>query len=311
MTRHMRLNDVELRTLDAWRHGNGERTRAMPDDMDAWISLALRLALLACRHVRAARLGDLDGPVDFKPDRSPFTAVELHVEKIIQRELAGAPAPVSFIGEETSIGDGANHITLAVDPIDGTWSLLNRTETAATSLALARDGQTFLGVVANPATGEIAYAAEGRVPRLLQLSAFGEVDRAVNLPIPPAGPEGLLVSLHPQRAAGPVARALARAWQDGELDMVRSAGGAPSLGLLEVAKGNFVYVNLWDRRESAAWDLAAGLMLVRAAGGEAVDLAGQPIRHTGHRGPFIAALDAADRARVVELTRHSLAATRE
>jgi fructose-1,6-bisphosphatase/inositol monophosphatase family enzyme len=76
-----------------------------------------------------------------------------------------------------------------------------------------------------------------------------------------------------------------------------------------VAKGNFVYVNLWDRRESAAWDLAAGLMLVRTAGGEAVDLNGQPVRHIGHRGPFIAALDAADRARVVELTRHALTAS--
>jgi myo-inositol-1(or 4)-monophosphatase len=306
----MRLNDVELRVLAAWRHDeNDDGTRAMPDEQDVWIGLALRLALLACRHVRSCRLGDLDGPVDFKPDRSPLTAVELHVEQIIMRELARAPTPVTFIGEETSNGDVAKRITLAVDPIDGTWSLLNRTETAATSLALARDRQTFLGVVANPATGEIAYAAEGRVPRLLQLSAFGEADRAVNLPIPPAGPEGLLVSLHPQRAAGPVANALARAWQKGELDMVRSAGGAPSLGLLEVAKGNFVYVNLWDRRESAAWDLAAGLMLVRTAGGEAVDLNGQPVRHIGHRGPFIAALDAADRARVVELTRHALTAS--
>lgn len=306
----MRLNDLELAALTAWRHDqNGDGTpHPVTDDLDRWIGLALRLALLASRHVRSRRLGDLGGPVDFKPDHSPLTAVELHVEAIIKRELSRAPAPVTFIGEETSEGDSAHRVTLAVDPIDGTWSLLNRTETAATSLALARDGQTFLGVVANPATGEIAYAADGRVPRLLQLSAFGEADRAVNLPIPPAGPEGLLVSLHPQRAAGPVAKALARAWRDGELDMVRSAGGAPSLGLLEVAKGNFVYVNLWDRRESAAWDLAAGLMLVRSAGGEAVDLDGRPVRHTGHRGPFVAALDATDRASVVELTRSALAA---
>jgi myo-inositol-1(or 4)-monophosphatase len=306
----MQLNDLEVRTLTAWRHRkNGDGALSAPDDIDAWIGLALRLALLASRHVRASRLGDLHGPIDFKSDLSPRTAVELQVEQIILRELARTPVPVTFIGEETSSGPGTCSISLAVDPVDGTWSLLNRTETAATSLALARDGQTFLGVVANPATGEIAYAAEERTPRLLQLSAFGEADRAVSLPIPRVGPEGLLVSLHPQRAAGPVAKALARAWQAGELDMVRSAGGAPSLGLLEVAKGNFVYLNLWDRRESAAWDLAAGLMLVRAAGGEAVDLEGQPVRHIGHRGPFVASLDAADRARVVELTRRALALT--
>jgi len=39
-----------------------------------------------------------------------------------------------------------------------------------------------------------------------------------------------------------------------------------------------------------------------------VDLDGQPVCHIGHRGPFIAALDATDRARVVELTRNALAA---
>ena len=95
----MRLNDLELAALTAWRHDvNGDGTRAAPDNLDSWIGLALRLALLASRHVRSRRLGDLDGPVDFKPDRSPLTAVELHVEQIIMRELARAPAPVTFIG---------------------------------------------------------------------------------------------------------------------------------------------------------------------------------------------------------------------
>lgn len=305
----MLLSPLERDVVACWRGtSNGMRIHDPPTGIDEWLRLALRLSLLSCRLVRSSRLGDLDGPVILKSDTSPLTSIELQIERLLVRELSKIPLPITFIGEESvSTADGSN-ITLAVDPIDGTWSLLNRTETAATSLALLRDGQAFVSVVANPATAEVAYVAEGGTPRLLQLSAFGEPDRAVDLPIPPAGPEGLLVSLHPQRAAGPVAKAFSRAWQDGELDMVRSAGGAPSLGLLEAAKGNFVYVNLWDRREAAAWDLAAGLMLVRAAGGEAVDLDGTPVRVVGHRGPFVAALHDEDRERVLLLTQRALSA---
>jgi myo-inositol-1(or 4)-monophosphatase len=305
----MLLNAFERECLAAWRgSSDGQQGRAPTGAADSWLRLALRLSLLSCRLVRSSRLGGLDGSVAMKSDASPVTAIELQIERLIVQELAHAPIPVTFLGEESSSVEGGSPITLAVDPIDGTWSLLNRTETAATSLAFLRDGQTFVSVVANPATAEIAYTAEGFPPRLLQLSAFGESDHAVDLPIPPAGPGGLLVSLHPQRAAGPVAQALSRAWQEGELDMLRSTGGAPSLGLLEAAKGSFVYVNLWDRRNSAAWDLAAGLMLVRAAGGEAVDLEGNPVRHTGHRGPFVAALHAGDRERVAALMVRALAA---
>jgi fructose-1,6-bisphosphatase/inositol monophosphatase family enzyme len=122
----------------------------------------------------------------------------------------------------------------------------------------------------------------------------------------PAGPGGLLVSLQPHRSASAIASRLAQAWEAGELDMVRAPGGAPTLGLLEAAKGNFVYVNLWDRRETAAWDLAAGILLVRAAGGEVVDLDGKPVRSIGHRGPIVAALRREDRDRVATLVRNAV-----
>jgi 3'-phosphoadenosine 5'-phosphosulfate (PAPS) 3'-phosphatase len=264
----MHLNDLERKVLASWRANGGASGRTHEfEALDAWITLILRLGLLASRHVRAARLGDLGGDVVFKADRTPLTAVDLQIERLIVDQLSTAPFPVSFIGEETPPTGPPQRVALAVDPIDGTWSLLNRTETAATSFALMRDGAVFVAAVANPATAEIAYVAEGRSPRLLQLSAFGEGDHAVDLPIPPAGPEGLLVSLHPHRTAEPVAKALARAWQAGELDMVRSAGG------------------------------------------EAVDLSGNPIRETGHRGPFVAALNAADRERVAGIALRALAET--
>jgi fructose-1,6-bisphosphatase/inositol monophosphatase family enzyme len=303
----MELDELEREVLKAWRNpaGSTQRVRAA-DGPEALLRLTLRLSLLASRLVRSARLGDFERSVTLKSDGSPVSSIERRIEEMIAAELRRSGTALRLIGEESPSGDAGAGLVLAVDPIDGTWSLLNRCETAATSLVLLNDGLPLLSVVSNPATAEIAYTIAGRTPRLLQLSAFGEPDRAVDLPIPPAGPKGLLVSLHPQRAAFAVVSTFSRAWCDGEIDMVRAPGGAPSLGLLEAAKGSFVYVNLWDRRDSAPWDLWAGLTVLRAAGGEAVDPSGLPIQGTGHRGPLIAALEAEDRALVAAIIQRAL-----
>lgn len=298
----MMPSDFEQEVLAAWRAGEPAPTDVRSEeDPAAWVHLVLHFALVSAQIIRTARLGDLDGATVLKNDGSPMTAIEPLIEEQIGRELLRHRIPVALIGEETAPGRPADGMSMAIDPVDGTWSLVNRTETVATNIALFRDGRVRVGAVTNPATAEIAYVADGYPPRLLQLDALGEGDRAVTLPILPAGPQGLLVSLHPHRSATAIAARLAQAWEAGELDMVRAPGGAPSLGLLEAAKGNFVYVNLWDRRESSAWDLAAGMLLVRSAGGEVVDLAGQPVRPIGHRGPFVAALRREDRDRVATL----------
>lgn len=307
MTPNMMPGEFEAELLTSWRSGSTAPTRVSnADEPSAWIPLALHFALVASRIIRTARLGDLDGAAVLKGDGSPVTALERFIEEQIEAELRNHEIPLELIGEETAPTRPGPGFSLAIDPVDGTWSLVNRTETLATSLAIFRDGEPIVGVIANPATAEIAYGAIGHPPRLLQLGAFGEGDRGVTLPIPPAGPEGLLVSLHPQRAATPIAGKLSRAWAAGELDMVRAPGGAPSLGLLEAAKGAFAYVNLWGRRETAAWDLAAGMLIVRGAGGDVVDLDGCAVKTEGHRGPFVAALRAQDRERVVALVRSAL-----
>jgi fructose-1,6-bisphosphatase/inositol monophosphatase family enzyme len=88
--------------------------------------------------------------------------------------------------------------------------------------------------------------------------------------------------------------------------MVRSTGGSPAWGLLDASKGRYVYANLWADTPSTAFDLAAGVLLVRKAGGEVVDLEGNPIEVLGHRGPFIAAIDDDSRNRIVEIVRESV-----
>ena len=87
--------------------------------------------------------------------------------------------------------------------------------------------------------------------------------------------------------------------------MVKLPGGSPLWAMLEAAKGSFVYVNLWSRRAAQAYDLAAGIMLVRGAGGDVTDLAGKPIKTTDHRGTFVAGIDREARRKVAAIVRSS------
>ena len=62
-------------------------------------------------------------------------------------------------------------------------------------------------------------------------------------------------------------------------------------------------MNAWGKRPAEPFDLAAGVLLVRGAGGEVTDLDGNPIDEAVHAGPWIAGLEAGQRARVAHVVR--------
>jgi fructose-1,6-bisphosphatase/inositol monophosphatase family enzyme len=161
-------------------------------------------------------------------------------------------------------------------------------------------------MIQNPVTGEVAYAGEGNGARLIQLSLFGEPDRARDLPCERVRAESVLVNLQPQRDAADAAAALFAAWGRGTVHMLKLTGGSPSWSLLEAAKGSFVYVNLWTTRPADPFDLAAGVLLVREAGGDVTDLDGIPIDAATHSGPFIAATDAKSRDELASIIKRSM-----
>ena len=120
---------------------------------------------------------------------------------------------------------------------------------------------------------------------------------------------GLLDNVHPNRAAEGLVSALFDAWSQRAIRMLKMPGGSPAWALLEAAKGSFVYVNLWPGEPAVPYDLAAGVALVRGAGGEVVDLAGDPIVADGHQGPFIAGIKREEREQVAQIARPALADT--
>ena len=300
------LTPTETACLDAFRAGSDAAHGPAAHDEDGWVAFGLRLLLDAGRMVRSVRgaLGPAD--VSIKNDGSAVTTVDTAIEEMFRERLAAFDPRAGVVGEEGGGSLPASGVGVAIDPVDGTWALVNDTETCATTLAIFRDGEPSLGMVSNPATGEIAYAPVPGAARLLQLSLFGEDDRADVLPRPRLDGGGPLVSVHPSRRAGPLVAALYRAWRDDEVSLVRAPGGSPAWALAEAAKGSFVYVNLWSRAPAAAYDLVAGTLVVRGAGGDVTDLEGSPIDAVRHAGPFVAGTDAASRRVVAGRCREAL-----
>jgi len=298
----MTLTALEKSVLSSFRD---RRFPPQPtgDDRADWVTFGLAVALEAARLLRKNGPSVDIGEVDLKGDGSPVTELDRQVEEMACKALAAFRPETAVVGEE---GGGELPIdgpAVAIDPVDGTWAYISGTGTAATTLAVFTDEVPFLGVIANPTTGEIAYAERGGEGRLIQVAVFGEPDAAHRLPLGGADPEKILVNVQPSRVARSTVDALYREWNERRINSVRSPGGSPAWALLEAAKGRFSYVNLWSKRPSEAYDLAAGVLLVRAAGGEVVGLDGEPIDPVRHAGPFVAGIHADARSTLLEIIR--------
>jgi fructose-1,6-bisphosphatase/inositol monophosphatase family enzyme len=274
------------------------------DDPRGWLRFCLCAALEACDAIRPLRLSSFADAAAFKSDGSPATRWEEGVELRLAEHLRRVAPEAALVGEETGVELPDKGYALGVDPVDGTWALLGRTPALSTSLVLVRDRVPLLGLVLNPATGELGYALTGSRARLVQLGLRGQPHVATWLPCDRVG-SPLLVNLHPSRAGRSLSDALYAAWGRDELRMVRAAGGSPAWALLEAAKGSFVYVNLWRQRASQIYDLAGAVLLLRSAGGEVLGVSGQPVDPLNHRGLLVAGARREDCEAVLALVREA------
>ena len=202
--------------------------------------------------------------------------VDLAAESLA-REVVVARHPDAVVVAEESSPEAATGAPLAfvVDPLDGTTNFLHGYPEYAVSIAAVREGVPVAGTVLNGATGELFTATAGGGTRRngepVRVSAIEQPSRAlVGTGFPFKHPE----QVEPYLAQmGRVIRATSG---------IRRAGAA-ALDLADVACGRFEA--FWEL-SLAPWDIAAGILLVREAGGRITDLAGRdaPIAH----GPIVA-----------------------
>lgn len=206
------------------------------------------------------------GPADF------VTAADLRSEKLIFEELSKARPGYGFLMEERGAVDGSDKThRWIVDPLDGTTNLMHGLPHFAVSIALEREGLLVAGVIYNVVRDELFWAEKGSGAfmndRRLRVSARSEMKDALIA----TGAPFLGHGDHP-RFLAELGRVIART------SGIRRLGSA-ALDLAYVAAGRFD--GFWERG-LAPWDVAAGAVLVREAGGLAQEIDGGDFMKTGH-----------------------------
>jgi histidinol-phosphatase len=228
---------------------------SLTDDLD----LARRLAVLAAdvgldyfaRGVSA----------DEKPDGTPVTAADVHIERVLSNELARERPADAILGEELG-AQGSSNRRWILDPIDGTAYFLRQEADWGTHIALEVAGRVVVGVITRPATGRCYFAARGA----------GSFRSEIALGSPSTR---LHVSSRADLAASRVTT-----WTHATDPLIHRLKGAtlwtePAVdNVLRVAEGELEAV---VDRLGKTWDHAPAVVLVEEAGGSFSDARG------GHR----------------------------
>ena len=182
---------------------------------------------------------------------------DLAAEKIIRDELMAARPTYGWLGEETGEADGADPTRRwIVDPLDGTTNFLHGLPHFAVSIALEHKGEIVAGVVFDAAKDEMFFAEKGlgaymNDTRLRVSGRRTMIECIFATGVPFGGRPALPATLQDLARLMPVCAGVRR-W------------GAAALDLAYVAAGR--YDGYWERGLNA-WDVAAGVLLVKEAGG--------------------------------------------
>lgn len=196
-----------------------------------------------------------------------FSAADVKAEETVRRHLEAFAPSYGFLGEEGGLIEGSDpdHVWI-VDPLDGTTNFLTGTPLWAVNIALARQGEVIAGVTFCPAMNEMFRAETGQGAflndRRIHVSTRDRLEDAVlavGIPFA-AKPEH-------ERFRNEMAALTHRVAGIRRL-------GAGAIDLAWVSCGRFEAY--WEQKVSA-WDMGAGIILVREAGGRVSDTLGRDL----------------------------------
>ena len=201
------------------------------------------------------------------------TETDRRIEAKIAEAIAAAFPGDVLLGEEGGerlLGASATtNVRWIVDPLDGTYNFVHGFPYIATSIAIEVGGVVQCGVIGNPLTGEIfsagrgfgawRHAASDAEPTQLSVSACPSLNRALVGTVLPSGTSPEFAAVFPAWATIAQASGSVRRTGAAALDLAHVAAGAMD---------GFFVMSL------AAWDAAAGALLVTEAGGRVCDFDG-------------------------------------
>lgn len=226
------------------------------------LDFAIALARHTGAYIRTQAAGAFT--VEHKGRIDLVTEVDKEAQRQIVTAIEARYPDHGILAEEGYSKTGKNGYTWIIDPLDGTTNFVHRLPVYAVSLALYREGRPLVGVCYNPASDELFAAAAGqgatRNGLPITVSSTGEIVNA------------LVATGFPYRSQN-LAEISARFLRViTEVQGVRRLGAA-ALDLCYVACG--IFDAFWEEG-LAPWDMAAGALILREAGGRITSMDGTP-----------------------------------
>jgi len=247
------------------REGVVEGTPQAPDaawDEPSFEDVVGRAASVAEEAVRAAGepLREIHGhveSVEYKGDKSDIvTEADYKSEQIIGAVIENEFPDHSIRSEEDVAHDGSSSYTWLLDPLDGTGNYVNGNPNYSISVALLDDGEPVMGVVYAPEFDDLFRAIAGG-KAYLNDNVVGTTDRdelAESMLLSGYDPDGDFLAHCYQATRG-----------------IRRFGSA-ALHLCYLASGSADAA--WEY-DTYPWDVAAGIVIARAAGAKITDVTGE------------------------------------
>ncbi len=227
------------------------------------------------------------GPADL------VTEADFASQEAIRQTILAKFPDHQFLGEEDSrpAPTGSSGFRWIADPLDGTTNYVHRVPHYSVSLALEHDGELLAGAVFNPVDNECFTAAQGQGARLegrpIHASQVKHLPGALAaVGFPPNA-----------RADAPDVRVFLAALE--RCQAIRRTGSA-ALNLCYLAAGRF---DVFWSFSTKVWDMAAGTLIIREAGGTVTGPDGGPL--VLDSGQFLAAANPQLHAELAEMVRQA------
>ena len=200
----------------------------------------------------------LKGPGDF------VTLSDKKVEEVLINELQKARPDYSILSEEVGLIKNYEEFKWIIDPIDGTANFLHGIPHFAISVGLEKNGEIICGIIYDPIKDEMFIAEKGNGSYLnnqrMRVSARSKLN---NCMVVTGGPKRQ--SKHREKVFEEYKKI------SSEVNIPIRKMGSAALDMAYVAAGR--YDGFWQR-DLNYWDIAAGIILVKEAGGFVTDFKG-------------------------------------
>ncbi len=249
-----------------------QRIASLHDDTTI-LDAAVRAARKGGRCIREA--WERNHRVSFKKSRELVTETDYEAQRIIVNEIESAFPDHSILAEEEDFHVRRTEHEWIVDPLDGTVNFAHGFPFVGVSIAYKKGDEILVGVVYNPIMEELFWAERGRGAHFRNAPMRVSTEGSLSTSLVATGFPYDLWSVQEEVMTKFRLMALSSLG-------VRRPGSA-ALDLAYVARG--VFDGFWEQ-DLKPWDIAAGILLVREAGGVVTDFRGG--RVDLHRGEIMA-----------------------